>query len=156
MPITVSNRQRRVRVDLPSLRDFAGRALTECLKLPRRKQGLLADLPEVSVVFVSDRTIAEIHRQFMGDPAPTDVITFDHGEIVISAETAKQQARRFGTSFEHELRLYLVHGLLHLAGFEDKTRAGASEMERVQEKVVASCSADPDRPISLRYRDRLS
>jgi probable rRNA maturation factor len=141
MPITVSNRQRKVRVDLASLREFAARALIECLKLRRRKLGLLADLPEVNVVFVSDDRIAEIHRRFMGDPAPTDVITFDHGEIVVSTETAKRQARRFGTTLEHELGLYLVHGLLHLAGFDDRTAKGASEMGRVQEKIVASCHA---------------
>ena len=136
MPIVVSNRQRAVRVDLESLREFAARALIACLKLQKRKLGSLADLPEVAVVLVSDKRIAEIHRRFMNDPAPTDVITFDHGEIVISAETAKRQARQFGTSLAHELRLYLVHGLLHLSGFDDKTDNGAAEIKRVQESVV--------------------
>src|SRR3954467_8105529 len=136
MPITIINRQRAVRVDLASLRKFARRALIECLKLQRRNLGLLADLPEVSVVLVSDKRIAEIHRRFMNDPAPTDVITFDHGEILISTQTAKRQARQFGTSLARELRLYLVHGLLHLSGFDDKTRKGAAEMKRVQEKLV--------------------
>lgn len=135
MPIVVSNRQRARRVDLAALREFASRALSECLKL-RRKSEPLSKLPEVSVVFVSDRRIAKIHRQFMDEPEPTDVITFQHGEVFISTETAKRQARQFGTSFEHELRLYIVHGLLHLAGFDDKTAKGASEMERIQEKVV--------------------
>ena len=136
MPIVVLNRQRALRVDLPSLREFAAHALIECLKLQKRKLGALADLPEINVVLVSDRRIAEIHRQFMNDPAPTDVITFDHGEIVISGQTARRQARQFGTSLAHELRLYLVHGLLHLSGFDDKTRQGAAEMKRVQERVV--------------------
>jgi probable rRNA maturation factor len=138
MPIIVTNRQRAARVDLPSLRDFGQRALIECLKLEKRKLGSLADLPEVDVVLVSDKRIAELHQRFMNDPTPTDVITFDHGEIFISTETAKRQARQFRSSFEHELRLYLVHGLLHLSGFDDKTRKGAAEMSRVQEKVVAS------------------
>lgn len=140
MPVTIINRQRTVRVDLPSLREFAASALIECLKLQRRKLGLLADLPEVSVVLVSDKRIAGIHRRFMDDPTPTDVITFDHGEIVISTETAKRQARKFRTSLEDELRLYLVHGLLHLCGFDDKTRKGAIEMKRVQERVVAAAT----------------
>jgi probable rRNA maturation factor len=137
MPIVVLNRQRAVRVDLKPLREFAAKALVECLKLQRRKLGLLADLPEVSVVLVSDKRIAEIHRRFMNDPTPTDVITFDHGEIVISTQTAKRQARQFGTSVAHELRLYLAHGLLHLCGYDDKTRKGAAEMNRVQETVVS-------------------
>src|SRR6476659_3457177 len=137
MPITIINRQRAVRVDLPSLREFAERALIECLKLQQRKLGSLADLPEVSVVLVSDKRIADIHGRFMNDPTATDVITFDHGEIVISTQTAKRQARQFGTSLAHELRLYLVHGLLHLGGYDDKTPKGAAEMKRVQERVVS-------------------
>lgn len=136
MPITIINRQRAVPVDLEALREFATRALIACLKLQKRKLGSLADLPEVTVVLVSDKRIAEIHRRFMDDPTPTDVITFDHGEIVISAETAKRQARQFSNSLAHELRLYLVHGLLHLSGFDDKTAKGAAEMKRVQEGVV--------------------
>ncbi len=137
MPITIINRQRAVRVDLSSLREFAEQALIECLKLQQRKLGSLAELPEVSVVLVSDKRIADIHGRFMNDPTPTDVITFDHGEIVISTQTAKRQARQFGTSLAHEVRLYLVHGLLHLCGYDDKTREGAAEMKRVQERVVS-------------------
>jgi len=137
MPIVVLNRQRAVRVELEPLRAFAARALIECLKLQQRKLGSLADLPEVSVVLVSDKRIAGIHGRFMDDPTATDVITFDHGEIVISTQTAKRQARQFGTSLAHELRLYLVHGLLHLCGYDDKTRKGAAEMKRVQESVVS-------------------
>jgi probable rRNA maturation factor len=140
MPIVVLNRQRGVRVDLSSLREFAARALIECRKLQQRKLGSLADLPEISVVLVSDQRIASIHRRFMDDPSPTDVITFQHGEIFVSTQTAKRQARRFRTSFEHELRLYLVHGLLHLAGFDDKTPAGARKMQQLQERIVASAS----------------
>ena len=136
MPIVVLNRQRAVRVDLEPIRQFAERALIECLKLQQRKLGSLADLPEVSVVLVSDKRIAGIHGRFMDDPTATDVITFDHGEIVISTQTAKRQARQFGTSLAHELRLYLVHGLLHLCGYDDKTRKAAAEMKRVQESVV--------------------
>ena len=87
---------------------------------------------------VSDKRIAEIHRRFMNNRSPTDVITFQHGEIVISVETAKRQAREFGTSLGDELHLYIVHGLLHLYGFDDKTASGAAEMKRVQERIVAS------------------
>ena len=137
MSVTIINRQRGIAVDLTSLQEFASRALTECLKL-HRASNPLSTLPEVSVVLVSDRRIAEIHRRFMDAPEPTDVITFQHGEVFISTQTAKRQARQFGTSIRHELRLYLVHGLLHLAGFDDKTPAGAAEMRRVQERIVAS------------------
>ncbi len=139
MPVTIINRQRAIAVDLTSLQEFASRALTQCLKL-RGASNPLSTLPEVNVVLVSDRRIAEIHRRFMNAPGPTDVITFQHGEIFISTETAKHQAHKFRTSIEHELRLYLVHGLLHLGGLDDKTPAGAAEMKRVQERIVASVS----------------
>lgn len=138
--IRVLNRQRRLAVKLPALRAFAESALSECLKLRPRKSGVLKELVEIDVILVSDKRIAQIHRQFMNEPGPTDVITFQHGEIVISIETAKRQARRFGTTLEHELRLYLVHGLLHLHGFDDKTAAGAAEMKRVQERLVRALS----------------
>jgi probable rRNA maturation factor len=138
MSITLINRQRGVRIGVLRLREFANRALIECLKL--QKSGPLSTLPETSVVFVSDKRIARIHQQFMNERGPTDVITFQHGEIFVSAETAKRQARQFGTSLEHELRLYIVHGLLHLSGFDDKTLAESAEMKRVQERIVVSCS----------------
>jgi probable rRNA maturation factor len=138
--ITVLNRQRMIPVKLPALQDFARQALDECLKLPARKPDALSNLAEVSVVLVSDRRMAELHRRFLQEPGPTDVITFQHGEIFVSTETARQQARRFGTSLEDELRLYITHGLLHLHGFDDKTAAGATEMKRTQEKLVVKLS----------------
>ncbi|MEY2518335.1 MAG: putative rRNA maturation factor [Verrucomicrobiota bacterium] len=135
--ITVRNRQRIVSVELVALQDFAERALRECLKLPGPSTEL-AELEEISVVLVSDRRMAELHRRFLQQPGPTDVITFQHGEIFVSTETARRQARRFGTSLQHELRLYIAHGLLHLHGFDDKTPAGTAEMKRTQEKLVNS------------------
>jgi len=138
--IRVLNRQRRLAVKLPALQTFAESALSECVKLRPRKSGVLKELADINVILVSDKRIAQIHRQFMNEPGPTDVITFQHGEIVVSVETAKRQARQFGTTLEHELRLYVVHGLLHLHGFDDKTASGAAEMKRVQERLVRSLS----------------
>src|SRR4051812_40869865 len=83
MTISVQNRQRRVRYSLPWLRRFAEIALEPCEKT--------TDTPlaaEVEVTIVSDKTIARVHLDFMGLPEATDVITFHHGEIVASAETA--------------------------------------------------------------------
>ena len=138
--ITVFNRQRAVAVQADALQEFAERALKECLKLPgpNRNPDELFRLRELSVVLVSDRRMAELHRRFLQLRGPTDVITFQHGEIFVSVETARNQARRFGNSLEHEIRLYIAHGLLHLHGFDDKDAAGATEMERLQEKLVAS------------------
>jgi probable rRNA maturation factor len=136
--ITVVNRQRKIPVKLGTLQDFAERALQECLKLRSPKRYVLTTLDEVSVVLVSDRRMAELHRRFLQEPGPTDVITFQHGEIFVSTETARSQARRFGTTADAEMRLYIAHGLLHLHGFDDKDARSAAEMKRVQEKLVAS------------------
>lgn len=135
--ITVLNRQRKVPVKLAALQDFAGGVLRECLKLRSPNRDVLASLGEVSVVLVSDRRMAELHRRFFQETGPTDVITFQHGEIFVSTETARRQARRFGTTAGHELRLYITHGLLHLHGFDDKDARSSAEMKRAQEKLVA-------------------
>jgi probable rRNA maturation factor len=136
--ITVHDRQRAMKVDLGALQEFAVRVLRQCLKIPRKESGTLVGLEEVSVILVSDRRMAELHRRFMKISGPTDVITFQHGEILVSTETAKKNARRFGTSREHELRLYIAHGLLHLHGFDDKNPAAAAKMKRAQEQLVAN------------------
>jgi probable rRNA maturation factor len=139
--ITVHNRQRTIRVPLVALQEFAVRALRECLKIPRKKSTGLANLAELSVLLVSNRRVAELHRRFLHLPGPTDVITFQHGEIFVSVETARSHARRFRNSLEGELRLYMAHGLLHLHGLDDKTRADAAEMELAQKKLVAAATA---------------
>lgn len=136
--ITVHNRQRTMCVPLAPLQEFAQRALKECLKISRKKIGGLASLPEVDVLLVSNRRMAELHRRFLHLPGPTDVITFQHGEIFVDAEVARSHARQFGSSLEEELRLYIAHGLLHLHGFDDKEAAAAAEMERAQQKLVDS------------------
>jgi probable rRNA maturation factor len=135
--IIVHNRQRTTRVPVVALQGFAQRALIECLKIPRKKPGSLASLTDLSVNLVSDRRMTELHRRFLHLPGPTDVITFQHGEIFLGVETARAHARRFGNSLEGELRLYIAHGLLHLHGFDDKDSADAAEMERAQEDLVA-------------------
>ena len=78
-----------MRVPLAALQEFAQRALRECLKIPRKKLSGLASLAELSVILVSNRRMAELHRRFLHLPGPTDVITFQHGEIFVSAETAR-------------------------------------------------------------------
>ena len=135
--ITVYNRQRKLPVKLAALQDFARRALQGCLKLRSPKPAVLTTLPELNVVLISDRRMAELHRRFLQEPGPTDVITFQHGEIFVSTETARRQARRFGTTADHEMRLYIAHGLLHLHGFDDKDARSSAEMQRVQETLVA-------------------
>ena len=70
------------------------------------------------------------------------MLTFQHGEIFISAETAKRHARLFGNSIMRELQLYVIHGVLHLQGFDDRTQTEARKMRRTQEKILHNCSRD--------------
>ena len=135
--ITARNLQRKIRIDVLDLENFAGRAAKLCLALRQKGRSEPEQLQEISVLIVSDRKIAALHRRFMDEAGPTDVITFQHGEIFISAEMARRNAHRFKNSLTRELRLYIVHGLLHLRGFDDRTPAGARNMERIQQKIVA-------------------
>ena len=138
--ITVRNLQRKVPLDVVDLEKFARTALALCLRLPRKTTTDLKKLSEISVLIVSDRKIALLHRQFMNESGPTDVITFQHGEIFVGAESARRNARRFGNAFERELRLYVVHGLLHLHGFDDRNAASARRMQVVQRKILATAT----------------
>ena len=140
--IFVRNRQRKIRVNVGELQDFATKAVRKSLQLRDEKNTDLRRLDEVFVWLISDRRMASLHRKFMHQTGPTDVLTFRHGEIFISVETAKRHARAFGTLLASELRLYIVHGLLHLHGFDDQMQPGAREMERTQEKILRDCSRD--------------
>ena len=139
------NRQRKKRLDLVRFRAFAAPAIE---KVSETVTGVT--LPdEIIVVFVSDARMEGIHREFMAVDGPTDVITFQHGEIIISVETAERQAKRFSTSFSRELKLYFVHGLLHLAGLDDLTEDGFTKMAAVQEQIVRGAEEEVLVPVSV-------
>ena len=137
--ISLFNRQRKVALDRAELENFARRALTLCA---RERGAGLTKVREISVVLVSDRKISQLHRRFLQIAGPTDVITFQHGEIFISVETAERQGKEHHTSLASELRLYLVHGLLHLQGLDDHRASHRRRMFAAQERIVASLPAD--------------
>lgn len=139
MEISLHNRQRKLRFGLDWLRRLAPVAVGRCLGRPARPGAPLSFLSEVEVTFVSDAAIARVHRDFMNIPGATDVITFDHGEIVISTETARDNAATYGRTLEEELALYIVHGLLHLNGYEDKGPEDFARMRELQERILAEC-----------------
>jgi len=134
--ISVRNLQRAVRVNIGALQESAAKAFRLCLCTRSKQPTALSTLPEVQVMLVSDRRMAALHRRFLDQSGPTDVITFEHGEIFISTETARRQARQFGNPLFHELELYVVHGLLHLHGFDDRSGREARRMKAMQEKIL--------------------
>lgn len=96
----------------------------------------LLTLPEIEVSIVSDAEITRVHADFLSDATPTDVITFHHGEIIVSADTAARQGAEHGQPIDRELALYVIHGLLHLAGWEDEDAAEQKEMHRLQDSIL--------------------
>ena len=135
MQITLANRQRRVRFDGKRLRELAAASLAECVRHSGNGLFALRHIPEIEVAVVSDAVIARVHVEFMGVPGATDVITFDHGEIVVSADTARVQAAEHGHGVVGELALYIIHGLLHLNGYDDIAPRDRAKMHRVQDRI---------------------
>lgn len=98
---------------------------------------------ELSLVFLTDAALAQLHADFMDDPSTTDVITFEGdataglaGEICVSADTARTYAREHGHDFPTELTLYLVHGWLHLTGYDDLQPAKKRRMRAAEARAL--------------------
>ena len=124
------NRQRRHPPSLAYLRRKVELALGRFP--PHRRRRLPGHL---SIVLVSARASGRLHDRHLGDPTPADVLAFPHGEIVICPAVASQLRKGHGLSLRDELLTYILHGLLHLAGFRDSTRAGALAMRRLQARL---------------------
>jgi probable rRNA maturation factor len=95
---------------------------------------------EISLAIVDDDAIRQLHLRYLGQDDPTDVISFllesspeaFEGEVVVSAETACRVAGQYGWTAAEELLLYVIHGVLHLAGWTDGTPAKRAAMEERQ------------------------
>ncbi len=97
---------------------------------------------KLNFIFVSDDKILEVNKQYLNHDYYTDVITFDYcegktisGDIFISLDTVKSNASLYKQDFSKELHRVIIHGVLHLIGYQDKTDAEAKEM-RTQENLA--------------------
>lgn len=142
-PLTVrlTNNQERISLSLPKLRKV-GQALLKVLGFKKA---------EIHFLFVNDAEIRKIHRKFLKKDHPTDVIAFGQlegepapdlgkvylGDVVISVDTAKRQAPLYGNLFPEELILYMVHGVLHILGYDDLRPAPRKRMRRKEKEVMA-------------------
>lgn len=147
--VEVSNRQRKVPVDRRHLEAVARSVLAA--------EGVTA--AELGVTVVDDRRIATVHGEWLDDPTPTDVITFDlgmpgdptlRGDIILSAETAAREAPRLASGRQGwtpplELAYYLVHGILHLTGYDDRATDDRRRM-RARERAVMKAAGLPPPP----------
>jgi probable rRNA maturation factor len=135
------NRQRKHKPSLPWLRRIIKAALPLCEAEARSSDAPLLNLDEIEFTIISDTEMSRVHAEFLNDPTPTDVITFHHGEILVSADTALRQGAEHGQSMDQELALYLIHGLMHLGGWEDHEESEAKEMTQKQESILSKVTA---------------
>jgi probable rRNA maturation factor len=138
--IGILNRQRKFKLNLSKIRKIAGLILKE---LGKEKEAL-------SLLLVNDRAIRKINREFRQIDAPTDVLSFPvakhspHpeikllGDIVISVETARKQAKSLGHSLEREITFLLIHGVLHLLGWDhEQSPQEAKKMYKTQREILS-------------------
>ena len=133
--VLISSSQRAVRIPRGKIRRLVA--------FVSRHQGVR--LAQVDLAFMDSRAIAEVNRQWLGHVGPTDVISFDlsdettsgvSAQLVICGDVAARQAADRGIGVQRELMLYVVHGLLHLMGYEDLSVRGAARMRARQEELL--------------------
>jgi rRNA maturation RNase YbeY len=116
-------------------------------KRVRQAHGLIRSAPrEISILIANDETMSKLHEQFLHIDGPTDVLTFEidrsikgriiSGEIIVCLPEARRQARQRKIPLSHELLLYVVHGILHLAGYDDATRGDYEKMHREEDRIL--------------------
>jgi probable rRNA maturation factor len=148
--LTVSNRQRVRKINPRLVKEIAAATL-EDLKIQEA---------ELGIVLVGAKEMASLNESFLGHEGPTDVITFDYsesgapcegtrptsadrspagiqGEIFICVPEAERQAKLFGTNWQSEVVRYIIHGILHLAGYDDLQTVARKKMKREEERLLS-------------------
>jgi len=136
--IEVVNRQRRLQIDTRAWSTFATKALAA---IGKRESA-------ATIAFVSDKKIRELNRQFRGLDKVTDVLSFpaggpdesDLGDIAVSIDTAATQAKENGLELDEEIAQLILHGLLHLSGYDHETDNG--EMNRLELRLRRKLEID--------------
>lgn len=145
--------------DEESLQDVGSRVLGAAADFLAREEGqpFPEEPPEVSLVFTDDASIREINAEWRQQDKPTNVLSFPAfpvmpgqkpgpmlGDIVIARETVEREAVDLGKSFEEHLTHLLVHGFLHLLGYDHMETEEAEEMEALETRILASLGlSDP-------------
>jgi rRNA maturation RNase YbeY len=138
MNLTLTNLHPSLR---PPLKKWRKRALSILHFIQKEKSRYRNfSIRDLNIVWLDDKRIADINWQFLRHKGPTDIITFDYqnhsAELLISLDTTKKSARECKNSFDEELMLYLVHGVLHLAGFDDKNPRKRLKMRKEEAFVL--------------------
>jgi rRNA maturation RNase YbeY len=100
----------------------------------------------INYIFCSDAEILRINKQYLNHDYFTDIITFDYtengvisGDLFISLDTVKSNSEKFGTVYEEELHRVMIHGILHLCGFKDKTPEDEKMMKEKENESLLMC-----------------
>jgi probable rRNA maturation factor len=133
--VTITNRQKTLPIDRNRMR----RAVRAILR-----DAEIAEA-QVGVGIVDDATIAKLHDRFLNDPEPTDVLSFVlerspgilEGEVIVSADTALAVAPHYGCTANDELLRYVIHGTLHLVGYDDTTPKQRLVMRKREKEYLA-------------------
>ena len=119
---------------------------------------------EVTLVFIGDRAMRRLNARYRGKDRPTDVLSFDvgdgrsrdepFGDVVVSVETARRQARAYQATAVEELQRLIVHGVLHLCGFDHQERREAARMHGLTRRILRTLREDVVcRPLGRQKRD---
>ena len=131
--VTVRNRQSTHRVKVPLLRRMTRTLVRELLHKKRF---------ELGVYLVGEPEITQLNEVYVGHKGSTDVITLDYceayiaGEIFVCVDEACIQAKRFRTTWQSEVVRYVVHGVLHLSGYDDRRARDRRRMKEAEERLV--------------------
>ena len=101
------------------------------LVIPKNKA-----VPEISLVFVSAKKIKELNKTYRGKDKPTNVLSFAGGDIVICPEVVKVEAKKSGFTQKYWMTHLVVHGILHLAGYDHERPRDILEMEKVEREAL--------------------
>ncbi|MDD3374805.1 MAG: rRNA maturation RNase YbeY [Candidatus Omnitrophica bacterium] len=136
--LTVKNLQKKIPINLNLIKQ-------KIVSILCSENVLDADL---SVVFLTDQRIRTLNKKYLNHDYATDVLSFDllshqkisknkylEGEIFVSAETAYRNAKIYGSTASQELMLYVVHGILHLLGYNDKTVLDIKKMRAKEQQI---------------------
>ena len=138
--LNLGHRQRAIAYDSTRVDALVQAALPLCTAVSRRLGGPLASCANIDVSVIGTRAMARVHRTFLNIPGATDVITFPYGEILVCAPVAAARAGEFQHALTDEIALYIIHGLLHLAGHDDIDPQGSARMAREQERILRAAS----------------
>lgn len=142
-PVEVINLNRSCGLNVPFIKKIVG----HILKILKKTKA-----PELEIVFLDDSGIRVFNKRYKNKDAPTDVLSFKIGrkefgksgflgEILISSERALKHSKIFGAEFHDELVRYVIHGILHLLGYNDESPALRLKMFLMEEKVLGRLCA---------------